>query len=227
MQGLASGDPKAVVPWGFLHQDGEELIPPNYIPATIALQDPSRMTKEDYVRLLAHWRKRKEQSQVVFRFSHFLKGDKTVSEAIYSLKPRLVNPSTGEGSKGGRQAAQPKKQKDAPPMPNKRRTADSDDEDMDQGDRSWMDVIDKDSDEEDEENGDGASDKENSGEEDFTAAMMASDRLCPSSGKDVVSQRPIFLASLTSDARWIQLLGRYGKLKVSICFLGVFLSWVC
>jgi hypothetical protein len=75
MAGRASNNPKAVVPWGAIHNNQDDFIDHEYLPDNAKVLDTSKMKSVDLQACLTLWRERQESGLTTFRLKKVLPND--------------------------------------------------------------------------------------------------------------------------------------------------------
>lgn len=86
--GQASGNEKAVIPWGDLALRASEYIKGEYVPDGIVFRDPSHLRQDDVTALLSHWYQRQQEDEKVLRFHRVLGAE---NELIEPRKARAAH----------------------------------------------------------------------------------------------------------------------------------------
>ena len=109
--GIASGYPKASVPWNDLTRNQTDYIDDQYLPFGFKLdKEPSKMNKQEVERLLTWWYKRERNSRVPVAFQFKGYKDQRSGEVVDAReKAKTGGRAANRGRKNGKQAAKGKR----------------------------------------------------------------------------------------------------------------------
>lgn len=109
--GIASGYPKASVPWNDLTRNQTDYIDDQYLPFGFKLdKEPSKMNKQEVERLLTWWYKRERNSRVPVAFQFKGYKDQRSGEVVDAReKEKTGGRAANRGRKNGKQVAKGKR----------------------------------------------------------------------------------------------------------------------